>query len=198
MIAVDSSHRSTMLVGEAHHRFANSLQLIVATTSGILRSGGFDSQACSKLHALQDQIIALAEVNRSLCGPYGSSSTSRDGLQKLCRGLMFAFDRSDTELSVYVLGETTETDICRTVLLLVGELVMNALKHVPSGRRPKINITLTTSNEDCCLLVTSNTAVPNVVVGRPRVADELVSAAGGTLGVEVIGEEFRVMVTLRP
>lgn len=198
MMAVDVSHRSTMLVGEAHHRFANSLQLIVATTSGILRSGGLDSAACSKIHALQDQIFALAEVNRSLCGPYSSNSVTREGLQKLCRGLIFSFDKPDTELSIYVLGEVTETDICRTVLLLVSELVMNALKHVPSGRNPKINITLTASNEDCCLLVTSNTANPNVSGGRPRVVDELASAAGGNLGVEVLGEEFRVSVTLRP
>ena len=187
---------SALIVGEAHHRFANSLQVIVSATNVILRSGGCDPQACARIQALQDQVAALAEVNRSLCGPYGSASITRDALRRLCVGLAASFDRPDTWLSVAVSGGTGGTDTCRTLLLLVSELMMNAMKHGARDRRPEIGIALTITSDQCRLQVRSNTAGHLARAGRPRIAGELVSAAGGRLDVDTHGEEYRVTAVL--
>lgn len=187
---------SALIVGEAHHRFANSLQVIVSATNVILRSGGCDSQACARIKALQDQVTALAEVNRSLCGPYGPASVTRDALRGLCTGLAASFERFDTFLTITVSGEAAGADTCRTLLLLVSELMMNALKHGSRDRRPVIAITLTATRDRSVLEVRSNTVATLPQAGRPRIAGELVSAAGGALDVEIEGDEYRVTAVL--
>ena len=187
---------SALIVGEAHHRFANSLQVIVSATNVILRSGGCDPQACARIQALQQQVTALAEVNRSLCGPYNAASLSRDALHHLCAGLAASFERPDTRLCIAVSGHAGGSDTCRTLLLLVSELMMNAMKHGSRDRRPTIRISLTITPDKCVLQVGSNTAGQSVTANRPRIAGELVRAADGTLQVEIDGEEYGVTAVL--
>ena len=187
---------SALIVGEAHHRFANSLQVIVSATNVILRSGDCNPQACARIQALQEQVAALAQVNRSLCGPYDAASITREALHRLCMGLAASFEQPDTWLCIAVTGRTDGSDTCRTLLLLVSELMMNAMKHGSRDRRATIRITLTIMADRCVLRVFSNTAGRSANAGRPRIAEELVSAAGGTLDVAINGEEYGVTVIL--
>lgn len=196
MTSAGAAEGSALIVGEAHHRFANSLQVIVAATNVILRSGGCDPQACARIQALQEQVAALAEVNRSLCGPYGPASITSDALRRLCVGLAASFERPDTRLCITVSGGTGGTDTCRTLLLLVSELMMNAMKHGSRDRWPMIGITMTITSDRCHLQVSSNTVGRTLQAGLPRVAGELVRAAGGVLYVEIHGEEYRVTAIL--
>lgn len=83
---------------------------------------------------------------------------------------------------------------CRYLLLLVGELVTNALKHAAHGRKALIAVDLKCAADRCCLVVRSNT--PDAVDRRPRTAEELLRAAGGDLDVTIDGCEFRVTAFL--
>ena len=182
------------MMGELHHRFSNSLQLIVSATNGILRQGGCSQEACERLQALQTRISLLADVNRILCGPYGPGSITKQALERLCTDLAAAFERSDFSVWVTVAGKAAGPENCRYMLLLVGELVTNALKHAAHDRELLVGIDVILAADRCRLIVRSNTAAPVSV--RPRIAEELVQAAGGELEVVVEGCEFRVTALL--
>ena len=196
MTSGEIAEGSALIVGEAHHRFANSLQVIVSATNVILRSGGCDPQACARIRALQEQVAALAEVNRSLCGPYDATSLTHGALHRLCAGLSASFERPKTRLCIAVSGRAGGSDTCRTLLLLVSELMMNAMKHGSRDQEPTVSITLTITPDRCVLRVCSNTAGGSANAGRPRIAGELVKAAGGALNVEIEGQEYGVTAVL--
>ena len=187
--------RSAVMVGEAHHRFFNSLQLIVAATNGILRSGGCDRDARERLEALQQRISSLAEVNRCLSGPFGPESISRQALDRLCTCLAASFDRPNTGVWISVTGGRVEPDMRRPLLLLISELMTNALKHGNAEHELLVGIGLTVTADRYLLVVRSNVAGrPREV--RPRIATELAQAAGGTLHVTADDGEFTVAVVL--
>ena len=157
------------MMGELHHRFSNSLQLIVSATNGILRQGGCSQEACERLQALQTRISLLADVNRILCGPYGPGSITKQALERLCTDLAAAFERSDFSVWVTVAGKAAGPENCRYMLLLVGELVTNALKHAAHDRELLVGIDVILQPTDA---VSSFVATPPLrsafVLGSPR------------------------------
>ena len=194
MTAVMIADRSAVLVGEAHHRFFNSLQIIVSATNGILRSGGCNHEARERLEALQERIGSLAEINRCLSGPFGPESLSWQSLDRLCTCLAASFDRPNAAVWITVSGEMVEPDMRRPLLLLVSELMTNALKHSKSNEELLVGIGLTVTAEQHLLIVRSNTAGRNGV--RPRIATEIAEAAGGTLLASAENGEFTTAVAL--
>ena len=196
MTAVAIGDRSATMVDEAHHRFYNSLQLVVSATNGILRGGGCAPHARERLMALQERVALLAEVNRHLSGPFGPGSLAPGALRRLSAGLAASFGRTDALIEVEATGEVASPDRCRTLVLLIGELVTNALKHGVRDRPLLIGIELLASADRCRLIVRNNIASRSEPVGHPRIATELASTAGGTLGVFVDVDTFTVTATI--
>ena len=193
MTSATTTQTPALLVGEAHHRFANSLQVIVSATNVILRAGGCNPQASQQLLALQQRVALLAEVSRSLCGPYGPASIAPDALELLCRSLAASFDRNEVRTQISTHGQVEASETCRTLLLLVSELAMNAMKHGHRDNALLISIDIKVESNRCCLTVRSNTARP-LRVARPRMAEELAKSVNGTIDVAVEGTEYRVTV----
>lgn len=196
MIADFSGDGMSMLVGEAHHRFYNSLQMIVSATNGILRGGVPDAVVRERLEALQDRIAQLADVNRRLSGPFGPESVSKAALERLCAGIAASFDRADAGVAVTVEGRIDAPDTCRTFLLLIGELMTNALKCSAIERPLRMRIHLAAMAERHRLDVTSNTRSARSNADRPRIASELVASRGGMLRVVAEGDEYQVSISL--
>ena len=195
MTTTNAHHGQTgLMVDEAHHRFCNGLQFILSATNRILRDVR-DPDVSERLRALQDRVALLADVNRLLSGPYGSESVSKDTLVRLCSALAASSDRADTRAVVTVRGEVRCAERRRTLLLLVWELMTNALKHGERGRRLCVRVTLTVVDERCCLDVCSD-IVDRGAAARPRMATALAEAAGGTLESVVDAGRFRVSVVL--
>ena len=61
--------------------------------------------------------------------PFGPESLSRQSLDRLCTCLAASFDRPDAGVWITVSGEIVEPDRRRPLLLLISELMTNALKH---------------------------------------------------------------------
>lgn len=195
MTAHNAHHGQTgLMVDEAHHRFSNGLQLILSTTNGIMRDVR-DPHISDRLRALQDRVALLADVNRLLSGPYDLESVSKDTLVRLCSALAASSDRAGTRVVVTARGEVRCAERRRTLLLLVGELMTNALKHGGRGRRLCVRVTLIATDERCCLKVCSDVA-DRLTAARPRMATALAEAAGGTLDSVVDAGRFRVSVVL--
>jgi two-component sensor histidine kinase len=186
--------RAALMVDEAHHRFFNGLQTIVSATNGIMRDV-HDPAVRKRLAALQNQVVLLAEINRHLAGPFGPEVVSDLALVRLCTALAASFDRCETAVSITVTGTLQCPDHCRTMLLLVGELVTNALKHSDRGQVLCICINLLATDRHCRLDVCSNTANRGAAA-RPRIAAALAEATGGTLSTTVDAGRFRVSVVL--
>lgn len=195
MTATNAHHGQTgLMVDEAHHRFCNGLQFILASTNRILRDVR-DPDVSDRLRALQDRVALLADVNRLLSGPYGPESVSKHTLVRLCSALAASSDRADTRVVVTARGEVRCAERCRTLLLLVGELMTNALKHGKRGRQLRIRIVLIATDERCGVDVCSDIA-DGGTAARPRMATALAEAAGGTLDSVVDAGRFRVSVVL--
>ena len=191
---MQAGDRAALLVDEAHHRFFHGLQTIMSATNGIIRDV-HDPGLRSRLAALQERVVLLAEVNRRLTGPFGPEAVSDLALVGLCAGLAAAFDRCETAISIAVSGELRCPDRCRTVLLLVSELMTNALKHGERERPLCIQISLRSTDMQCVLDVCSNTAGRGIA-NRPRIAAALAEAAGGSLNTTVQAGLFGVSVIL--
>ena len=186
--------KTALMVDEAHHRFFNGLQTIMSATNGIMRDVR-DPIVRERLAALQERVVLLAEINRHLSGPFGPEVVSDLALVRLCAAIAASFDRCETAISITVTGELRCPDNCRTLLLLVGELVTNALKHGDRGRALCIRIDLLATDRQCRLDVCSNTTNRGKS-DRPRIATALAEAAGGTLSTTADAGWFRVSVVL--
>jgi two-component sensor histidine kinase len=130
-------HHATQLT-EAHHRIANSLQLITSVLS--LRAGSIKSDETRLM--LQDviaRLVLVATVERHLCEP---DSTGEIGfgpyLEQLCANLSDSLTAADGRIRIAATCSdgAIKPDEATSLGMAVTELVMNALKHAFPGGRP--------------------------------------------------------------
>ena len=176
----DSGDTAALMLGEAMHRYSNSLQIIVSMTNQILRSDVRDAHVREGLYSLQERVSLFAAISRSLSGPFGPEMATMVAIHRLCTDLAACFDRHDTEVCVAVEGGIETPDDCRIAVLLIAELMTNALKHGCAARPLSIRLDLLTRDAGSRLVFHSNTPPRHATV-RPRIAAGLAEAVGGSL-----------------
>jgi two-component sensor histidine kinase len=181
-----------VLFRELHHRFYNSLQAISFMAGTAARSGPTPEM----LRALQDRIAAFARIHRLLSEPVETNGQLAPACEELCTNLLQAFDRAETRVEIRMEPFRGDSMIGRAILLLIVELVTNALKHARRGERQRIALTLCAVENGLELMVanTGSGAASSIAV-RPVMAKCLARSLGGTLSVHM-GADFEVRVTL--
>lgn len=181
-----------MLLRDIHHRFANSLQAISSTVGATLRSGsGMDA-----IEKIQDGISAQARIHRLLAYAADADVPLGPVCEALAANLLLAYGREDAVVHVRMDRFSGDPMIARGILLLVVELVTNALKHRRALEPQAIGISLDDVG-DGFELVVANTGsnVASSTTARPRIAGSLAQCLGGTLAVRA-DRRFEVSVTL--
>ena len=172
-----------VLLTELHHRFYNSLQVISSLAGGLTRA---DLQPADQRLAaveLQQRVAVIAGLHRFLAQP--QPGTLKAVCDDLCQTLASAFDREDARIGVSVRCPSANTSTARGLLLMLAELVTNAMKHTHPAFPLSIDVELTGGAATYDLKVTSagrdRGGDPS---RRPRVASELADRLGGILAVD--------------
>lgn len=175
-----------LVLDELNHRFLNSLQ-VIATLAAVTPTEA-EAGVSTRLQRLRTCIGALGAVHRLLANPI--IPDVEDGAAEVCCALAAAFDRR-VYVDLRVDSEPEDASLRRGLLLLVVELVTNALKH-GSSEALAIQIALEFGVGGWRLTVRSSTRATS---GKPRVATALAEWLGGALEVDLIND-FTVRVTL--
>ncbi|HEY4940637.1 MAG TPA: histidine kinase dimerization/phosphoacceptor domain -containing protein [Rhizomicrobium sp.] len=184
--------QEAMLLQEAHHRIANSLQIIASIL--LLKARSVKSEE-TRLHLrdVHKRLILVAEVQRQLCsagmldeiefGPY---------VARLCAGLADSMTDGDDRVEIVTTSTdgTIKSDDAISFGLIVTELVINALKHgYPDGRQGCIEVDFAADGPNWRLTVSDDG------VGRP--ADGEQSHTGlGTNIVEALARHLKARVEI--
>lgn len=181
-----------VLFRELHHRFYNSLQAISFMAGTAARSGA----APEMLQALQDRIGAFARIHRLLSEPVETDGSLAPACETLCADLLRAFDREQSRVEIRMEAFCGDPMTGRTILLLIVELVTNALKHAGRGAPQRILVSLAATDGGLELLVAnSGSGTTSAIAARPAMAKCLARSLGGALTVHR-GADFEVRVTL--
>lgn len=195
-MVLSSSHRADMhevLLIELHHRFYNSLQ-VISSLAGRLTRG--ETSDVSKLAAaeLQDRIGVLADLHRLLAEPHGDDLDV--SCERLCRTLASAYDRRDVNLKMSLQTAPMSAGVCRGLMLMLAELMTNALKHAPSEIPLDLEIILRGSCQGYDLAVRSPSPEGRSASAMPpRIASQLAARFGGVLTADT-RDGYNVHVTM--
>ncbi len=136
-IAHELAERNAILLRESDHRIKNSLQIVSSLVLMQARNPGL-STAAEALAATAARIRAIGLIHDALQDTRGADAVDLAAvLATMCRALD---DMGGTEraVTIVVVAEpvTASADIAQPVVLLVNELVINALRHAFEGDRP--------------------------------------------------------------
>jgi two-component sensor histidine kinase len=191
-LKIELAAQAAVLLQEAHHRIANSLQIIASIL--LLKGRSVTSEETREhLRDVHKRLMLVATVQRQLCtdgmlediefGPY---------VAQLCAGL--ANSMIDGEERVAILtsssGGKIKSDDAVSFGLIITELVINALKHgYPDGRRGCIEVDFAASGSDWRLSVSDDG------VGLPQDAAPL-HAGLGTNIVSALARHLKARVEI--
>lgn len=183
-----------VLIAELHHRFYNSLQVISSLAGGMMRVD-FTPDACRRAaEDIQGRVAVLAQLHRMLSKPHGAAIER--SCRSLCRILATAFAREDTKFGMTFEPRQMEPGEAQGLMLLLAELVTNAMKHMRSEAALRIDIHLSMHRSGYDLSVSSDSAPPcGCCIREPRIASQLARKLGGTLRTEV-GRSYVVLVSV--
>ncbi len=195
--------RQQLLLREANHRVNNSLQ-IVAAMLHLQSSNTENADVQHELREAASRIAAIARAHQRLYSS-GKIETLDLGvyLTDVCKDLNASIPGCEINVSAEQ-GVVTPTDRGITVVLLVNELVTNAIKHAYPGDHCRIWVTLSRSAEGAILISVRDEGVGlpsdfDVKTGR-RLGMRLVNAftqqVNGSLQVmrRTPGTEFVVTI----
>lgn len=185
--APEPSASADLVLEELNHRFLNSLQIIATLAAVSPRDGPVAPAVGAKLSRLVGAIGALGQLHRLLARP---APPFEDGCAEVCAALTEAFGRR-VLLSMEVEDAPEDPRLSRGLLLLLTELVTNALKH-GRGEVLRLSVSLSRESRGWRLRVASD--APGQP-GRPRVATALAEWLGGELSV-VTDAGFAVSVAM--
>ncbi|PYE86020.1 sensor histidine kinase [Pseudoroseicyclus aestuarii] len=147
--AEDRLRERGVLLKEVHHRVKNNLQLISSIMSMQMRRIP-DPQMRSVLERLQDRVLGLATIHRTL---YESEHVGRVDAGRLLREIVaqqFHGEAADLDLQFELQSLELLPDQAVPLSLLVSEAVANALTNIGAqpGEAPWLKVGLAALDED--------------------------------------------------
>ena len=179
------------LLQEAHHRIANSLQIIASIL--LLRARSVQSEETRRhLHDVHKRLILIATVQRQL-STAGMHDTLEFGpyVAQLCAGLAASMTDDNDRVNIVTSSTSGVIDSGDAVSfgLIVTELVINALKHgFPDGRSGCIHVDFTAAAGGWRLTVLDDG------VGRPPSNGKRAHTGLGTYIVEALAHHLKARV----
>lgn len=166
----------TVLLKEIHHRVKNNLQLIASILNLQMRQVR-DPAARRVLQSVQDRVIGLATIHRSLYQSERLSELRADCLlEEISRQLLALGAAPGTGISVQTRFEPLmmSPDKLVPLSLLLSEGVTNALKYIgppESGEAPWLEVVLKDEGDDAVLSITNSMAGPSATAADGAVSD---------------------------
>ncbi|MEI9885084.1 MAG: histidine kinase dimerization/phosphoacceptor domain -containing protein [Rhizomicrobium sp.] len=189
-LKAEVAEQQAMLLQEAHHRIANSLQIIASIL--LLKARAVQSEE-TRMHLrdVHKRLILVAGVQRQLCsvgmldevefGPY---------VAQLCQGIASSMTEGDDRIAILTSssGGTIKSDDAVNFGLIITELVINAIKHgFPDGRRGFIEVAYAAEGPNWRLSVSDDG------VGQPP-SDGAHQGGLGTSIVEALARHLKATV----
>lgn len=184
----DSHARLEALLGEVHHRVANSLQLVSAFVS-MRKTGGCSPETAEALAAIQRRIEAIGQVHRRL---YTSNHYDAVRLDEYLHNLITDIARSHADdgprLTLSAVPVTVKPDRAIAAGVIVAELVSNAFKYAYPDVPGEIRVRLEQSGpsafvvsvEDDGIGIPAEIEIRGTGLGM-RVTDAMARSLGGVI-----------------
>ena len=205
----DTLHQKEVLLREVHHRVKNNLQLISSIMNIQIRSA-HSGEARFLLKDLQDRIMSLAHVHRSLYQTSGLADVSaRELIPDIVRQIMSLASGPekpfDTQLDIADLRLVPDQAV--PMSLLLAEALTNAIKHAGASRshRGTLRVRLKRAGGSDAVLEVSNTMrtadprEPSQPFASTGLGSQLILAfvqqLGGTLDATRTEGEYLLRVT---
>lgn len=188
---------------EIHHRLRNGLQLISAIL--ILQAAGLTQEECrSAIQAAERRVRAIAEAYGQVTRPEDVAAMDVGAvLARMVDTLRFQSQRPDVRLNLQADELVLDLDQTVPLVLLVNELVSNALSHAfPEDGGGAVQVTLNTGGEEALLSVADDgrgfqSPTPAQGTGLLLV-DTLIRQIGGRMSLDTGESGTRVAVAFRP
>jgi two-component sensor histidine kinase len=180
-----ASQREVSLVREANHRIANHLAILAGLVrlqlKGLEKNSAREIDVRATLREVISKIVSLGQFHQHLAEkPDAEQIELGDFLIKTCSAIVSILPPDKRVSLVYQLDGKCRvpTSVAHPLGLLVGEIIMNAVKHAhPTGLR--VVMTIACSNRETGLVV----EIADDGIGLPEGFDEEID--GGT-GFQII------------
>ena len=189
---------SDVLIQELTHRFLNSLQVIDSLVSAALRQSGSDSLK-EDTAVIRQRLAALADLHRRLTGGFDGGGLE-ERCAAICQDLLCTYGSAAVDLRLKIEAQPLAPGREGRLVLLLVELVTNALKHGLRGGG-WLCVALRASGNDKCELVVANETLrplaPDLGL-EPKVAGILAQSLDARLSVQTTpqGRVVRVIAPL--
>jgi two-component sensor histidine kinase len=168
-----------VLLQEVHHRVKNNLQVISGLLSMQARHG--PPELASYFRDSLERIRVMGRVHDQLHRAEDASSFDLAGyLEQLCANLGEVYGIASARIScrLEVAPARVDLDLATPLVLIVNEVIANALKHAfPGGREGAITISLQRREDEVVLVVRDDG------IGLPA---ERAQGGGSSMGLKLI------------
>lgn len=182
--------RNAMLVQDARHRVANSLQIIASVLMQHARRSQSE-ETRRQLSNAHQRVMSVAALERHLAGSGDDRVQVRPYLVKLCDAIRASMipDGARVSLEATVDDSTVDANVSVSLGLITTELVINAVKYAfPEGRPGKIVVSYRTEGSGWVL------AVEDDGIGLPA-GTEVVAGLGSSI-VQALAMQLRALVVI--
>lgn len=171
------AHDNALLVKEARHRIANSLQIIASVMMLNARRTSSE-ETRGHLRDAHNRVMSIADLQQQLAASKDGDVAIDFYLTRLCETITASMIPDSTQLSITVTAPDVRIDanVCVSLGLIVTELVINCLKHgFPDGAGGRIDVTYTRDGRRWTLTV-SDTGV-----GMPKAHHKAMAGLGTSI-----------------
>jgi two-component sensor histidine kinase len=184
-----------VLLQEMHHRFFNSIQVIGSLAERLETGLTSPSGHQAEIDRLHDRIGSVARFNRTLSQAMTNGPNLEMLCMEVCADLIQVFECLGAEVTIRVEDLQMQPWRQRLLLLLLSELITNALKHAQykQGLALRIEIERQTATWVMLRVVNNSVRDPLGPSSSPRIATALASSLGGSLQKSV-GASYEVCV----
>ena len=158
---VEELSRERLLLGEAHHRVKNHLQIITSMLN-LQLSTLHNDEACDALRSSQNRVRSIAALHQHL---YELATTGTADFATFAGQLIghlrecFEVPESRVQLQLVLPDRTVPEEWLMPLALSLNEMVSNAFKHAfPGGRTGSMGVTLSFDESEGSLTVSDDGA----------------------------------------
>ncbi len=184
----DLLREKAILLQEVQHRVANSLQIIASI---LMQSARLvqSEETRTHLQSAHGRVMSIAAVQQQLAASRLGDVQLRPYFQQLCESLGASMIQDPEALSIEVIVDDSiiKADISVSLVLIVTELVINALKHAfPGHRHGKIVVDYNSNDDHWSMSVSDNgVGVPaDPTSAKPGLGTGIVEAMAKQLGAQ--------------